>query len=894
MNKRTILLAALALFVLVFSILGYLNIVDKPNNVSPYRAISSEACAILNINNYNRAFENLMFKNLMWQELMEDEQVHELNLQIRAFDSLFRTLPNFSDLEEDLKIVIAFYPGGNSGFNHTIILPFKGQKGDELMEALSEIALNPILYGSFEGVDIFTIQPNDTLLKPVYAALENDLIILSFLPDMTEDAIRNIHADNSLYTNKEFNSVERTTGDFTDWNFFINYRERAGMKLLGMDPTDASEVDLIWSGWTALDATMHPDLILFNGFTRSTSNTYLSLFDKQKAQDIDAVEIIPDDVSLFFHFGVSNYQSYSESKKKYIEAIGKTESYTTKIEALRNEYQFDIESELNKWVANEFGIMYVRSNDLEPKDSKVVFFRISDKKASLAFMSGLSGESGNGLDRLPVQGLLDSIETELFDGLDRPYWAFVGKYLVLSSSADLVDHVREKYKRGQTLKKSQFYNELSVNLSDQSNAYIYVHLNDGLPVYRDLLHKSSLEFFNENPEFLKKFEHLGIQFKDGKKNMFYQHTALDYNPNRKLEGNTLWEVALDTLVTMKPRIVLNHYTNAREIFIQDVGNKIYLIDNKGNLIWKRQLKEPIQSEVYQIDVYKNNKLQILFSGESSIYLIDRKGRDVENYPIQLPGITTNGLSVIDYEKNREYRLLVGVRGGKILNYDRSGKEIKGWNFETSEEITSSIQHFVLNGKDYITCVGSDGSVFALNRRGEIRIPIKEHLPAVNAGLAKLELSNDIMQCKYITTDETGNVFKLTFGGEKEMINFEQFSSNHQFIYGDINNDRKPDYTFVDSNRLMSFNHAREKIFEINLESASLAYPSLYRFNDSDGNIGLSDTTSNMIMLYNEAGNLDETFPLKGNSGFSISDINKDERYNVIVGLGKKLVVYNLE
>lgn len=894
MNKRTIFLAALAIFVIVFSILGYLNIADKPDSVSPYKAISSKACAILNINNYNRAYENLMFKNLMWQELMDDEEIHTLNHQIRTMDSLFRALPNFSDIEEDLSIVIAFYPNGKSGFNHTIILPCKSQNGDELIEAISEMAFKPELYGTFEGTEIYTIQPKDTSLSPFYAALENELVILSFLPDMTEDAIRIAHSDNALFTDKEFTSVQRTTGDFTDWNFFINYRERGGMRLLGIEVPEAKDEDLIWSGWTALDATMHPDLILFNGFTHSGPDTYLSLFDKQKSQDIDAVEIIPDDVSLFFHFGVSNYPSYSEARKKYFEVKGKGESYAKKLEELNNEFHFDTESELNKWVANEFGVMYLKDKDLEPMDSKLIFFRISDKKEALALMNRLSEESDQGLDRLPVTGLLDDFETVLFEGLDRPYYAFVGKYLVLSTSAALVDHVLEKYKRGQTLKKSQFYNELSANLSDQSNVYLYVHLNDGLPVYRTILQKTSLEFFNENPEFLKKFEHLGIQFKDGKKNMFYQHTALDYNPNRKHEGNTLWEVELDTLVLMKPRIVLNHYTNAREIFIQDVGNKIYLIDNKGNIIWKRQLKEPILSEVYQIDVFKNNKLQILFSGESSIYLIDRKGRDVENYPIQLSGITTNGLSVIDYEKNREYRLLIGLRGGKILNFDRSGKEIEGWDFKQSEEIVSPIQHFVLNGKDYITCVGSDGSIFVLNRRGEIRIPIKEHLPVRNAHLAKLELSNDVMKCKYVTTDETGNVFKLNFEGEKEIINFEQFSSNHQFVYGDINNDRKPDYTFLDSNRLMSFNHAKEKIFEISLESASLAYPALYRFNEDAGKIGLSDTTSKMIMLYNEAGIIDDKFPLKGNSEFSISDINKDERYNVIVGLGKKLVVYNLE
>jgi len=306
------------------------------------------------------------------------------------------------------------------------------------------------------------------------------------------------------------------------------------------------------------------------------------------------------------------------------------------------------------------------------------------------------------------------------------------------------------------------------------------------------------------------------------------------------------------------------------------------------------MKERIKSKVYQIDVYKNNKLQMLFSGESSIYLLDRKGRDVENFPVQLPAVATNEMKVIDYEKNREYRILIGIRGGEIMNYDRFGKKIKGWKFKSSEEITYPIDYFLLNGKDFIVAVGSEGTTYILNRRGEERIKIDEKLPPFSGKSYKLELSNDLNQCKFVTTDESGNFIKIKFNGEKEIVNLDLISDKHKFLYDDINNDRKNDYILLDSNRLMVFNHNREKLFELELEGNDPSNLNIYRFDSGIEKIGFTDVKSGQVYLYRNSGGLDNNFPLKGSTSFSIIDLNKDGRQNVIVGLKNKLIVYNLK
>ena len=89
-------------------------------------------------------------------------------------------------------------------------------------------------------------------------------------------------------------------------------------------------------------------------------------------------------------------------------------------------------------------------------------------------------------------------------------------------------------------------------------------------------------------------------------------------------------------------------------------------------------------------------------------------------------------------------------------------------------------------------------------------------------------------------------------------------------------------------------HRREKIFEIELDKPVHLAPTFYSFSNGMGKIGISNMEDGNIYLYKDAGILDKNFPLKGRGAFTISDINKDDRFNLIVGMDKRLIVYNLD
>ena len=83
-----------------------------------------------------------------------------------------------------------------------------------------------------------------------------------------------------------------------------------------------------------------------------------------------------------------------------------------------------------------------------------------------------------------------------------------------------------------------------------------------------------------------------------------------------------------------------------EVLIQDAENSIHLISATGKIKWSKQLEGPIMVKVKQIDVYSNNKWQMLFNTPAKINLIDINGNEVKGFPIELKAAASNPVAVL--------------------------------------------------------------------------------------------------------------------------------------------------------------------------------------------------------------------------------------------------------
>ena len=135
-------------------------------------------------------------------------------------------------------------------------------------------------------------------------------------------------------------------------------------------------------------------------------------------------------------------------------------------------------------------------------------------------------------------------------------------------------------------------------------------------------------------------------------------------------------------------------------------------------MWEIPFKAQIYGNVQQIDWFNNKTLQLFFSADDQLHLIDRQGQNVDPFPIQLQDRSKTGAYAWQDMKNKNFQFLVPI-GNKIYLYDRAG-EVKNWKIKLfPSDIIHTPFTFYIGQKNYVFTLDVEGNVYLLHKNGEI-------------------------------------------------------------------------------------------------------------------------------------------------------------------------------
>ena len=149
---------------------------------------------------------------------------------------------------------------------------------------------------------------------------------------------------------------------------------------------------------------------------------------------------------------------------------------------------------------------------------------------------------------------------------------------------------------------------------------------------------------------------------------------------RALKGNKVQVLERDTTVVIPtgPFPVLNSATGKTNSFYQNANMYLCLNDENGKGVWGVPFKTPLCGYVESIDYYANGKTQFLFASESSLYLIDRLGRFVGGFPVNLGKPVLLGPKAYDFTGAHGYTVMVLHKDNSLEMYNLHGQKPAGW------------------------------------------------------------------------------------------------------------------------------------------------------------------------------------------------------------------------
>ncbi len=817
-------------------------------------------------------------------------QKSELGMPIcRVMDSL-RGTQMFGDhlLQE---AVVAVRKDGNSGLCQlyvckTDMLDASSIAG--LVDTLKHKGLESRIFNEIEILKCRLVNSSSA----VYAGFVNGLALFSSSARYIEDALQCCSGNGKrLKDDACFAKAFSASGKNELANVLVNARRFSDIFSSELFDDNAlvrnfRSID----GWLTLDM-LNGNPVSFNGFEypESDSSSFVAFVKSQPAIEFNAFSVIPERSSAYMLVSFSDAQGYEAALSEYMESTGMLAERNRKVADMNKAFGFDAKAKFYSIVKREFAYIVCDNDANAEKGVYVACGLHSQSAAELALRDTVSSENIRSLDdgditvfSLPYDDIPAALFGDMFANCRGNYVFCIGNFMVFANSMDDIRALAREVSLNNTMKASIAHREFLGKFSTSSTLFLYYNFPCGTEMLKRVLSRQYSSDIDAKRAAIGGNGVCGVQFKSMDGLVFCNLSFGEPDGKHIAESEIIWETNIGAAAAMKPCIVKNHDTGANEILVQDKNNMLYLLDASGKEMWHVLIDSPIKSQIYQVDAYKNGKLQYLFSTADKIYLVDRLGNFVDRYPLVLRAESPVPIAVFDYENNRNYRIFAACNDNKVYVYDISGNLLKGWDFDGTENLVNSeISHYTISSEDFIVFHDLYRAYF-LARNGSVKLEF----------LTDFKFSDNAIYCdvsgtpKFVTTDENGTVRRFFKDKRQDSISLGEFSSKHHFAMKDIDMDGKADYIFVDSTRLVVYGNNSKLLFDYNFDS-EVSAPSFYRFGGQT-RIGLVSTDGKLYLI-NTNGTLHEDFPLNGEVQFSICE-SDGGNYSLVTGTGKGRIV----
>jgi len=337
----------------------------------------------------------------------------------------------------------------------------------------------------------------------------------------------------------------------------------------------------------------------------------------------------------------------------------------------------------------------------------------------------------------------------------------------------------------------------------------------------------------------------------------------------------LFAITLENELLSRPQFFTNHITKGKDIVVQDVANKFYLIASNGRVQWTKQLDGAILGDIQEVDLLRNGRLQLAFTTKNSFYILDRNGNEVKPFPLKFRDDITQPLAIFDYDNNRNYRFVI-TQGSEVLMYDNSGRRVTGFTFnKAGSRIVLPPKHLRISNRDYLLFAEQSGKLNILHRTGQSRITINEKF---KFGESAIYVEDN--QFVFITSDDE----KISID-QNGKVTKQKLNSSSDNVVWEISGNTK---VTLDDNILRINNQKVELPFGIyTTPKISVSNRRIL--------ISLTDLQQQRTYVYNSLGELLSNFPVYGTSVMEFSDANNNGRPNgVVKGGAKEVVLYEVK
>jgi len=909
MRNIRIILIALVVLVAVsgFSWLGYTlyNKFQQPAE-SPFNAIPGNTALIIQLNKAGNLLEELNRSNLLWRALSRFPGINNIKNELNYVDSTSRKNEKINKIFQQYNLLVSITLSGRTNFGALYLASVSGRDPESyILEFINEINSGKAILSEtpYSTTMLHRIQSGGSR-DAFYFAVLKGVFMGSFHADLVKRAIDRLSLNTPMAASTGFRKVQATAGKKVDAIIYVNYRFFS--LVLTKITREENLPDLLkfsnFADWSGLDLIIKKDELLFNGVTvASDSNQhFLALFADQKPQKKEIACIIPENALYFTAYGWSDPSRFCQ---RFQNRMQRDENFTGEqndVISLIDRYQLNVSEYFLPWMGNE-GCLFAISTPKAPGETAFTAFSTRDTLLTsttlfaLADTLGIPYDSllykGHKIYRLSLPAFIPALFGELFGKVEANSFTFLKNYIIFASQPKDLNPVIDAFSDKATLDKDRVFNDFEGNLSDKSNVFSYFNTSNAIHTLKEVLSQDLSDQLNPMMDSLRKFKSVAFQYSNAD-GQFYSSIFLRYDPNLGQEGPLQWQAKLDTTIVGRPKIIQTSTSGNPMVVATDIANNLYLVTAQGYVAWKLHIMGKIMGEVHSVQLLGSDSLYLLFNTDTHLYLLHPDGRFADKFPMRFPLKATNGITVVDWDNNHDYRIMVAFQDNRVYCFTLDGTSVYGWKRPNlKEEIKDPVCGFNAGSKEYIIISGITGNTMFLDRNGDQEMtpgPKFTHLPSSGFHLNKTNSKGP-----FITTGPDGKLIFIHESGKTSEVTLNIFSPAHRFFYEDINGNGQPEFIFSDRNTIYYYNRNYKLIYSYAFRREISNPPFLVPVSGGNAMIGYVIPETNELFLFDQNGYRELESGIRGNTPFDLGFLENDAQLNLLVGAGKFLKNYRL-
>lgn len=579
---------------------------------------------------------------------------------------------------------------------------------DGTLESFRKCPLSVSLHYSGKVVPLFVIhaeraseEASDILLDLAgrsgwHAASAGEFLVLSESDNLVKSSVRHIDSELSVLDTPGFcEALEEVSGDV----LLISH--------LHMDKLVSAFVQRKLHGYSDfLERTA--DWSAFS-FGAGYSLTGRPVYGGDSDEFFTAVEdcqpslsSVADVLPSYTHFAVSlplkDFKEYSAGYQNFIDSRQKLQGFKNVQKSLGSKAGISPEDFFDRLELEELSMAVFK---VAGRQEKINLFKVDSRDAGLIFkgndISSLRGYV-SAVHNWAYPGFAASVYGNLFSCADESCFTYIDGWIITGSRAAIEDYIGRNaldYTLNEYMADAGSRGLMS---GKPALAVVYFSFSEDRDCLGEYLKPETISYISprlEDAEYAPAVLTIGKD-KDG---LSYSFDLLSL----EMKKTKAPEYDRDTTVVVPagPFKVKNSHTGKMNTFYQNSQNALCLRDETGKDLWGVPFGKPICGTVHNVDYYANGKLQFLFGAGNSIYLIDRLGRYVNGFPLELGEEIVLGPDVYDFSGARKYNIMVLHKDNTIQMYNLKGSKPQAWKgIAAAETIKALPERLTLSGKDF--------------------------------------------------------------------------------------------------------------------------------------------------------------------------------------------------